>query len=59
MGTGGAGALAAALAAKLRALPTPIVGRIRDDEIWLDLRTIEEPMELIESLSGLPNVTEG
>ena len=42
------------ISAKLRALPVPVVGRIKDDCVWLDLRCAEPVDELIEQLSRLP-----
>ena len=45
------GLSAAALEARLRGLETPIVARILDDRVVLDLRTI--PPESDELLAGL------
>ena len=42
------------ISAQLRALPVPVVGRIKDDCVWLDLRCAEPVDELIEQLSRLP-----
>ncbi|HBK13609.1 MAG TPA: hypothetical protein DDZ32_12250, partial [Gammaproteobacteria bacterium] len=39
---------------QLRALPIPVVGRIKDDSIWLDLRCAEPADELMQQLSLLP-----
>ena len=39
---------------QLRALPIPVVGRIKDDSVWLDLRCAEPADELMQQLSLLP-----
>ncbi|HEY7644074.1 MAG TPA: L-seryl-tRNA(Sec) selenium transferase [Hyphomicrobiales bacterium] len=51
----GAGARIEKLAARLRALPVPVIGRIADSRLWLDLRCLEpqdEPL-LAEQLAAL------
>ena len=37
----GSGAKLEALAAAFRALPVPVIGRIADGRLWLDLRCLE------------------
>ncbi|MFT3972844.1 MAG: hypothetical protein QM699_05180 [Amaricoccus sp.] len=39
-----------ALAARLRALPHPVLGRIRDGAVLLDLRCLTEPDKLLAAL---------
>ena len=39
------------LAARLRALPRPVVGRIRDGALILDLRCLDRDADLLEALS--------
>lgn len=41
-----------ALAARLRALPLPVIGRISEGAVLLDLRCLEEPSALLQSLNG-------
>jgi L-seryl-tRNA(Ser) seleniumtransferase len=49
---GGGGALAG-LAAALRQLPVPIIGRIADDALLLDLRCLEDEAAFLASLAAL------
>ncbi len=51
-GRGGTGA--AALAARLRRLDRPVVGRVRDGAVELDLRALEDPQALLAAFAGLP-----
>ncbi len=41
------------LGERLRRLPTPVIGRLHQDAVWLDLRGAEPLDELIEVLHGL------
>ncbi len=43
----------AGLAAALRALPLPVIGRLHEGALWLDLRTLEDEAEFVAQLSGL------
>ncbi|MBY0334910.1 MAG: L-seryl-tRNA(Sec) selenium transferase, partial [Acetobacteraceae bacterium] len=45
------GGSADAMAARLRALPMPVIGRIRDGALRLDLRCLEAPEPLLEALA--------
>ena len=40
-------------ATRLRELPRPVIGRIHDDRLLLDLRCLEEPVLLTSQLSAL------
>jgi len=45
------------LARRLRALPRPVIGRVAENTLWLDLRCLEEPDEaqFLEQLTQLPS----
>lgn len=49
----GVGRALEALADALRALPLPVVGRIADDRLLLDLRCLEDPQPLLAQLDAL------
>jgi L-seryl-tRNA(Ser) seleniumtransferase len=49
----GAGRALDALAAALRALPLPVVGRIADDALLLDLRCLDDPAPFVAQLPAL------
>jgi L-seryl-tRNA(Ser) seleniumtransferase len=42
----------AAVAKALRALPIPVIGRIHDDAVWLDLRCLEDEAAFTGQLEG-------
>jgi L-seryl-tRNA(Ser) seleniumtransferase len=50
---GGSGRALNRLAAELRALPVPVLGRLEDGGVLLDLRCLEEPGPLLRSLAAL------
>jgi L-seryl-tRNA(Ser) seleniumtransferase len=52
-GKRGAGAALKGLAARLRGLPVPVIGRINDGALVLDLRCLENEAAFIAQLSGL------
>jgi L-seryl-tRNA(Ser) seleniumtransferase len=49
----GVGRALDALAEALRALPLPVIGRIAEDRLLLDLRGLEDPQPLLEQLGAL------
>ncbi len=49
----GLGSALERLAGALRGLPLPVIGRIAEDQLWLDLRCLEEPQTLLRQLPAL------
>lgn len=47
------GQATAAIAAALRLLPAPVIGRVKDGAIWLDLRTLADEATFTEQLKQL------
>ena len=52
------GRTVAALEAGLRMLPTPVIGRIQDGAVWLDLRALEHEAAFSAQMAGLSSRTE-
>lgn len=48
----GRGSTLEQLAATWRALPTPVIGRLQEGKLWLDLRCLEDEAALVELLTG-------
>ena len=46
----GRGSQLEALSARWRALPTPVIGRIGDGRMWLDLRCLEDEGRFLEMM---------
>lgn len=53
----GSGRRIADLAARLRALPVPVIGRIADGALVLDLRTLEDADAFLAQLAALPQAS--
>lgn len=53
--TRGQGACLKRLAANLRTLPVPVIGRVHDDALWLDLRCLDDVDGFRAQLKKLPN----
>ena len=49
----GAGRALDELATALRALPVPVIGRVADDRLLLDLRCLEDPQALVGQMAQL------
>jgi L-seryl-tRNA(Ser) seleniumtransferase len=49
----GAGRALDALSDALRALPLPVIGRIAEDRLLLDLRCLEDPAPFVSQLPSL------
>ncbi len=47
------GRVIASIEAAMRALPTPIIGRVNKGALWLDLRTVEDADELLGAWSHM------
>ena len=55
----GAGRALDDLATALRSLPLPVVGRIADDRLLLDLRCLEDPVPFVQQLPVLQHRLSG
>jgi len=49
----GSGAALKRLAGALRRLPLPVIGRVQDDALWLDLRCLDDEDGFVRQLGGL------
>ncbi len=58
-GRAGAGRALEALARALRGLPLPVIGRIADDRLLLDLRCLEDTAEFVAQLPALRRALDG
>ncbi len=47
------GQATSAIASALRKLPLPVIGRVKDGAVWLDLRTLEQEAEFQQQLTHL------
>ncbi|MGU3555110.1 L-seryl-tRNA(Sec) selenium transferase [Methylobacterium radiotolerans] len=54
----GAGGRCRRLAEDLRRLPVPVIGRISDEAVRLDLRTLEDELGFLDALAALPPVVD-
>jgi L-seryl-tRNA(Ser) seleniumtransferase len=55
-GAKGGGRDVARLADALRRLPVPVIGRIEDQAVVLDLRCVDDEKQLAEDIAGLPRL---
>ncbi len=55
-GARGSGRLLAALASALRSLPIPVIGRIEDGALLLDLRCLDDEKAFVANLAGLVDI---
>ncbi|MDN0082324.1 L-seryl-tRNA(Sec) selenium transferase [Crenobacter sp. SG2305] len=55
----GKGARLESLAAALRSLPRPVIGRLADDQLWLDLRCLDDEDAFVEQLMRPGVLSEG
>ena len=58
-GGGGGGGRCRRLAEDLRRLPVPVIGRISDEAVRLDVRTLEDEAGFLDTLAALPPAGNG